>query len=237
MDKKNNKNKKQTVFYKKRLANDLMSDGKFLIENLRKEWEMLERGARKEQLVREVKEMASVSVETVLKLLAIGGICTAVLVAPKVFTLVAEAQKYKKYLSKEKAKDKFRYLKRLKYIDLESIGDNKYRVKITNKGLARAMEGAFRLGEIYKNQKWDGKWRVVIFDIPEKHKSAREGFRIKLADMGFRRMQDSSFISPYPCEKEIIFLSNMYCISSYIHFMESEYLFDDEEFRKFFRLL
>lgn len=235
------KNKKKTRkargFYRKNLADNLAQENGFLIDNLRKEWEMLERGARKEQLVREIKEGVKVSAETILKLLAIGGVCTAVLVTPKIFTLVAEAQKYKKFLSKEKAREKLYYLKRLGYVEFESVGNNTYRMKITDKGLARVLEDAFRLGEIYKNQKWDGKWRVVFFDIPEKHKSTRDSFRLKLIDIGFRKIQDSVFVCPYPCEREITFLISMYNLMSYVYFLETDHMINDDEIKKRFKLV
>src|SRR3989344_4682297 len=39
--------------------------------------------------------------------------------------------------------------------------------------------------EIKKPAKWDGEWRIVIFDIPERFKKAREALRKKLKDLGF----------------------------------------------------
>lgn len=45
---------------------------------------------------------------------------------------------------------------------------------------------------------WDGKWRIVIFDIPEKQRPNRWSLRHKLKDLGFGNLQKSAFISPYP---------------------------------------
>lgn len=44
---------------------------------------------------------------------------------------------------------------------------------------------------------WDGFWRVVIFDIPESRRKERDNLRRRLIRMGFGRMQDSVYFSPY----------------------------------------
>jgi len=60
--------------------------------------------------------------------------------------------------------------------------------------------------EIKKTSQWDRKWRIVFFDIPEKHRRARDALREKLKEIGFREFQQSVFIQPYPCTDEINFL-------------------------------
>lgn len=46
-------------------------------------------------------------------------------------------------------------------------------------------------------QEWDGKWRALVFDIPEKRKRERKLLRYELYMTGFRRLQKSVWISPY----------------------------------------
>lgn len=43
---------------------------------------------------------------------------------------------------------------------------------------------------------WDGKWRVVTFDINEERKKLREYLRTKLVSLGFGRLQESVYITP-----------------------------------------
>ena len=62
---------------------------------------------------------------------------------------------------------------------------------------------------------WDKKWRLVVFDIPEKKKPAREALRKKLKDLGLRKFQDSVWITPYPCEDEITFIKSIFNLSDY----------------------
>ena len=42
---------------------------------------------------------------------------------------------------------------------------------------------------------WDGKWRIVIFDIPEQKRLIRDLFRRNLKKWGFKHLQKSVWIS------------------------------------------
>lgn len=42
---------------------------------------------------------------------------------------------------------------------------------------------------------WDGKWRIVIFDIPEERRIIRNLFRRNLKKWGFKQLQKSVWIS------------------------------------------
>ena len=50
------------------------------------------------------------------------------------------------------------------------------------------------------NTRWDGYWRFVIVDIPEKRKSEREALRYLLRKAGFYCLKNSVWVSPYPYE-------------------------------------
>lgn len=78
--------------------------------------------------------------------------------------------------------------------------------KLTEIGKERIAKYNVESLEIKKPKKWDGKWRLVIFDIPNKKKFARELFREKLKNLGFYQLQESVFIHPFPCRAEILVL-------------------------------
>lgn len=83
-------------------------------------------------------------------------------------------------------------LKRLReqgYIDLENY-NNHLTAKLTDAGKSEAV-----LRKILTNEAWDGKWRVVIWDIPEKHRKARDILRSKLKTWGFKPWQKSVWAS------------------------------------------
>ncbi len=72
---------------------------------------------------------------------------------------------------------------------------------LTEKG--RALLDAYALGQktIKPQPKWDGKWHVLIFDIPETARSKRDCVRRTLIEMGFHRLQDSVWVFPYECRQ------------------------------------
>lgn len=80
---------------------------------------------------------------------------------------------------------------------------------------------------------WDGKWRMVGFDIEEKRKTLRNSFRKFLNLFGFRMLQKSLYISPLPIEEELKkFISHDLEIqaSACIFICEQFFLKDDERF-------
>lgn len=67
--------------------------------------------------------------------------------------------------------------------------------------------------------KWDKMWRVIIFDIPEDKKEAREFFREKLKNLGFSQLQKSAFVTRLECKNEIDFLRHNLEISPYVTYI------------------
>lgn len=54
-----------------------------------------------------------------------------------------------------------------------------------------------------KDEKWDGKWRIVIFDIPETNKRIRQALRETLKVLEFWPLQKSVWISKKNYTKEL----------------------------------
>src|SRR3989344_5152597 len=92
--------------------------------------------------------------------------------------------------------------------------------KLTPKGEAKIQ--TIIIDDIeFKNQKrWDGKWRLVMYDLPIRFKKARDAFRFKLKDLGFFQFQKSAWIYPYPCEGEILFVADFYGVRKHIEILE-----------------
>lgn len=57
-----------------------------------------------------------------------------------------------------------------------------------------------------KKKKWDGRWRMVAFDIPERRRGVRLRLRSVMREIGFVRLQDSVWVYPYDCEDFIALL-------------------------------
>ena len=50
------------------------------------------------------------------------------------------------------------------------------------------------------NTHWDGKWRIVLLDLPESRKAEREALRYLLKKAGFVILKNSAWVSPFPFE-------------------------------------
>jgi DNA-binding transcriptional regulator PaaX len=87
----------------------------------------------------------------------------------------------------------------------------------------------------FNSRNWDKKWRVLIFDIPELSRAARDIFRGKLQELGFYELQKSVYVTPRPCEREIMELARMLRIEKSVHILEASKLGSKERaIRKFF---
>ena len=112
---------------------------------------------------------------------------------------------------------------------------NKISVKLTNRGKERVIKFSFDLLEIKKPEKWDGKWRIIIFDIPNKYKQAREALRCKIKELGLRQLQKSVWIYPYDCEDEILFVAEAFEVQKYIEIITAERLLHSKVIKSYFK--
>ncbi len=108
-------------------------------------------------------------------------------------------------------------------------------IKLTHKGqletlLLKAKQGVNCHG------KWDGKWRLVIFDIPEDAREKRNEFRILLKKNSFKGLQASVFISPYPLNREAITYLRESKLIQYIRILKVEEMDSDKDLKRHFNL-
>ncbi len=157
---------------------------------------------------------SKLTTKDILKIIAGGTIILSSLLLPGLPQALLKTQRAWKNINK---RDLGRIIKRLEKQQMISINDsgNKIVIGITEKGKKRLLEYDFEKIQL-KAQKREGKWRLIIFDIPEGKKSAREMFRRKLIQLGFIRLQDSVFASAFPCKNEIDFLANYLEISDFV---------------------
>ena len=91
--------------------------------------------------------------------------------------------------------------------------------------------------EIPEPEKWDRKWRIVIFDIPEELKKTRDVLRARLKQIGMAELQKSVFVNPYPCEKEVGFLTELYEVRPHVRFILAESVDNELHLKHKFELL
>lgn len=150
----------------------------------------------------------------VLKVIAVGGILLGSVAIPTLPMAAATVIRVWKNVNK---RDLGRIIKRLEKQEMISIRETSkgVSIEITDKGKKRLLEYDFENMEL-KSKRRDGKWRIIIFDIPEEKKRSRDAFRRKLLQLGFIRWQDSVFVSAFPCKNEIDFLTNFLEISDFV---------------------
>jgi len=109
-------------------------------------------------------------------------------------------------------------------------------VELSEKGKKKVQQITIDDLKNKKPEQWDGVWRVVIFDIPERQKYGRAALREKMKDLGFYQLQKSVWAFPYDCEKEIELLANFFEIYDYVNFIEAKKVSNDEELKRFFEI-
>jgi len=110
------------------------------------------------------------------------------------------------------------------------------RLRLTEKGERKLRLLELHNYQIPKPKRWDKRWRVLIFDIPEKRKGLREKIRRTLSAVGFVRLQDSVWIYPYDCEDLITLLKADFKIGKDMLYMIVDTLEYDDPIRAKFNL-
>ncbi len=110
-----------------------------------------------------------------------------------------------------------RDLNRLKLIRKVREKNGSLGLCLTNKGKLKAIEYYFDNLKI-ENKNWDGKWRILVFDIPEKLRKGRDALRWKIKRLGFYELQKSVFVVPYECREEIDFVVEFFGLRKYVHY-------------------
>ncbi|MDO8492626.1 MAG: CRISPR-associated endonuclease Cas2 [bacterium] len=171
----------------------------------------------------------------ILRTLAVSGMLAIVLLAPNALMLLKQLDKGKKRKKNPK------YLitsavKRLSEKKLINVDDKNGKVSLSPKGqhlLALLGDGNLK----HKKQKtWDQKWRMVIFDIPEKRKRSREQLRLLLNQIGFLRLQDSVWVYPYETSEMITLLKIDNFLRQEVLYLVVEQIENDQIIRGYFNL-
>ncbi len=139
-------------------------------------------------------------------------------------------------LEYEALKRAIRSLYRSKLIDFREQADGTISLLLTGGGKQRAL--AYKLDELVvkKPQRWDGKWRLIIFDIPERFRKGRDALRMRLGQLGFIEFQRSVFVHPFECRDETDFLIEFYQLRPWVRYVVADFIDTDLHLRHKFHL-
>lgn len=170
----------------------------------------------------------------VLTTIAVAGVIAIAAVAPNAIRLLKTTgmtdrlrNSSRSTLSRLKAKGE---------IEFVEMGGKKY-ARLTTKGektLAYEQE-KLRLKE-EKPRRWDRRYRLIIFDIPEKRKKTRDHLRLVMSGIGFLRIQDSAWVFPYDCEEFVALLKADLHIGKDVLYAVIEEIENDAAIRRHFGL-
>ena len=162
---------------------------------------------------------ASIS-KVILATAVLGGVITVAAVAPGIVRVLEKGYAARKREQKERYRklwERFYTMKKRGIFELKKEGkDGSLVYQFTERG--RMITRKFLLGtlSIQKPEKWDGKWRIITFDIPEKYNKARRAFQEKLCALNCYPLQKSVLVHPFPCEVEVQFLKDLLQINPFV---------------------
>jgi DNA-binding transcriptional regulator PaaX len=169
-----------------------------------------------------------------LEIFKAGGVVSLSLISPNAIQLLKPFIKNDQF-NKTRFQQTINRLKKNELIGIKQDGDL-ITLKLHNKGRDKALKYNIEKLEISKPSRWDGHWHIVIFDIPENHKVARNVLKFKLDELGFKQIQKSVYLHPYPCEDEVEMIRSVYGVRPFVKTFTVTALEDEDKFKRHFLL-
>lgn len=107
---------------------------------------------------------------------------------------------------------------------------------LTERGKRWILKYALENLNIATPKSWDGKWRLILYDVARQKASLRNIFRATLRRLGFLNVQESAWLFPYPCEKEVNFLRQYCGMGDEVIYIICHKIERDESYRTHFGL-
>lgn len=114
--------------------------------------------------------------------------------------------------------------------------DGEQIIELTKNGRRRIIKYSLESLSIDKPNAWDGRWRLVMYDVPHRRKQLRDVFRQTLKNLSFYQLQESVWLFPYPCEDQVSFLREYYGVGNEVLYVVATKLEDDAPYRTYFGL-
>lgn len=143
-----------------------------------------------------------------LRTLYVTGALTTALIAPKMLQLfpVLDRGKRRRKELYERADQALYRLREKKLITFSKTTGRRPIAHLTKLGKKIIEKIVLREYKISETAIWDGKWRMIIFDIQEKRRLVRQKLCTLLKGAGLLRLQDSVWVHPYPCDEFVALL-------------------------------
>jgi len=171
-------------------------------------------------------------------LLLLGGAALGLSGSPKRYFQILDAiKKDWEEINKQALKRAIKSLYESKLIKEKENLDGTTTLILTEKGKEKALTYDLDNMKIAKPKQWDKKWRIVLFDIPDKIKKVRDILRSHLKNLGFYEFQESVFVHPYDCKDEIDYLIEFYDIRRFVRFIIADSIDNELHLKNHFELM
>lgn len=123
-----------------------------------------------------------------------------------------------------------------KLLDEKDNKDGSTTLILTDGGKKKALTYHIEKIKIPEMKKWDNKWRIVFFDIPEIYRGARKSLVYSLRQAGFYALQKSVFIHPFKCSDELDFIIEFWGVREYVRVAEADTIDNELHLKDHFNL-
>ena len=171
-------------------------------------------------------------------LLLLGGLLLGLSRSPKGYFKILKTIRHDwKEINRRALNRSLKALGKSKLVEERENKDGGTTMILTERGKYKAITFQIDEMKIPPMKKWDKKWRVVLFDIPEHHKKVRDALSQKLKHVGFHQLQKSVFIHPFECKKEIDFILEFLNMRPYVRIITADQIDNELFLKKYFRLI
>lgn len=151
------------------------------------------------------------------------------------FRIIGDTGKEWQNINRRALRNAIRKLYISRLTDAKDNDDGTITLVLSEKGHQRALTYDIDSILIKPMKKWDEKWRMVIFDIPERFKKARNSLSLTLKNMGLHRLQKSVFVHPFECKDEVDFVVEFWRVRPFVRYIVTHSIDNDLHLREIFR--
>ncbi|MFA6536756.1 MAG: hypothetical protein WC250_02155 [Candidatus Paceibacterota bacterium] len=175
------------------------------------------------------RNLYSGKIKSKLIILLLGGLALSLSRSPRQqFEILSEMADEWQGIRRSSIKRAIKSIHRDRLVSEIKSSDGSIRLVLTERGKEAGVLCNLDKLKLKVPAKWDGNWRIVIFDVPEKLKVVRESLRMHLNNLGFIELQKSAFIYPFPCFEEVSEVVNFYGAEKHVRMITASAV-DNEE--------
>ena len=167
----------------------------------------------------------------VLQTVAAAGFLSVALLAPNALQALRQVGLFPKHRQKEIFNSSRNRLVKAGLLAYEG----KF-IRLTAKGEAKLCQLERHDYKLARPKRWDKKWRILIFDIPERRRALRARIRRTIVSVGFMRLQKSVWVYPYDCEDFVNLIKADFKIGKDLLYLIVDSIENDKFIKKYFQL-